>query len=118
MRLAHLRDPAQHAYRQRSVKIVPNVFDHARETTRRDPKYLLARNVGSSNKGARQFPSEMSVMADAPMTRRFMPSSSTPRRAEFASWHKAARTPGCLFAITEAPTAREQISTPRSMRFL
>src|SRR5262249_5858322 len=59
MRLAHLRDPAQHAYRQRCVEIVPNVLDHARETTRRNAKYLAARNVGSSNKGARQFPREI-----------------------------------------------------------
>src|SRR5262252_7640056 len=59
MRLAHLRDPAQHAYPERSVKIVPNVLDYPRETARRNAKYLLARNVGSSNKGARQFPSEI-----------------------------------------------------------
>src|SRR5215475_5220072 len=59
MRLAHLRDPAQHAYRQRSVKIVSNVLDHARQTTRRNAEYLLARNVGGCNEGARQFPSEI-----------------------------------------------------------
>src|SRR5262249_51977309 len=59
MRLAHLRDPAQHAYRQRGSKIVPDVLDHTRETTRRNAKCLLVRNVGGSNKGARQFPCEI-----------------------------------------------------------
>ena len=43
-------------------------------------------------------------MTRAPSTRTFTSSCSTPWWAEYPSWHRPARTPGILFAATEAPT--------------
>src|ERR1700675_1585920 len=55
MRLTHLRQPGELANRQGLIKIVADLLDNARQTSRRDPECLLARNVGGLDKSVRQL---------------------------------------------------------------